>query len=185
MKSQGISGNFTEANVDALAVAVFKDEKVSTDALKQLDGLSGGLVSALLRAEEFKGDAGETTLVRFNPSGKGKASRLLLVGAGDRSDYKVSKVAEVAGAAARALRKVNVKSFALLPRSDAPATDVAQSAAMGVVTSHFELDKYKTKDKNDKSIQTFVLCVEGAKPADLKAGLSRGQAIGESINFTR
>jgi len=29
------------------------------------------------------------------------------------------------------------------------------------------------------------VCVDGAKPADLKTGISRGQAIGESMNFTR
>ena len=28
MKFQAITGNFTEANVEALAVAVFKDEKI-------------------------------------------------------------------------------------------------------------------------------------------------------------
>ena len=185
MKSQGISGNFTEANVEALAVAVFKDEKVSSGELKQLDDLTGGLVSALLKAEEFKGEPGDTTLIRFKPNGKVKASRLLLVGAGDRSEYKPAKVGEVAGAAARALRKLNVKSFALLARSNSDVSEVAQLAMRGVVTSQFELDKYKTKDKNDKSIQNFVLCIEGAKPADIKNGLSRGEAVGDSINFTR
>ena len=34
MKFQGISGNFTEANVDALAVAVFKGEKAAVGVLK-------------------------------------------------------------------------------------------------------------------------------------------------------
>src|SRR6185436_16661734 len=53
------------------------------------------------------------------------------------------------------------------------------------VTSQFELDKYKTKDKNDKSIANFVLCIEGAKPAELKNGLNRGEIIGDSMNFTR
>jgi leucyl aminopeptidase len=184
MKSQGISGNFTGANVDALAVAIFKDEKPSAGELKQLDNLSGGLLAELLKAEEFKGESGETTLLRF-PAKKGRANRLLLVGVGDRADYKVSKVADVAGAAARALKKLNVKSVALLPRCDAAAVEIAQNAMQGFVTSRFELDKYKTKDKNDKSIGTFVVCVEGAKPADLRSGLNRGQAIGESINFTR
>jgi leucyl aminopeptidase len=55
----------------------------------------------------------------------------------------------------------------------------------GAVTSQFELDKYKTKDKNDKSVDRFVLHVEGASGGDLKRGLSRGKAIGESVNFTR
>jgi Leucyl aminopeptidase len=185
MKSQGISGNFTDANVDALAVAVFKDEKAATGELKDLDKLTGGLVAALIKEGEFKGEKGDTALVRFTPSGSVKASRILLVGTGDKAEYKISDVAEVSGTATRFLRKRNLKSFALLARFEGDAGDIAQNAMQGFVTSQFELDKYKTKDKNDKAIETFVLCVEGAKPADLKNGLTRGQIIGESINYTR
>jgi leucyl aminopeptidase len=185
MKSQGITANFADANVDALAVAVFKDEKPSSGELKDLDKLTGGLVSDLIKAGEFKGETGDTALVRFAPKGSVKASRLLLIGAGDKADYKVSDVAIVAGTAERFLRKRNLKSFALLPRFEGNATEIAQNAMQGVVTSQFELDKYKTRDKNGKAVDSFVLCIDGAKPAELKDGLARGQAIGESINLTR
>lgn len=185
MKFQAISGNFSEANVEALAVAVFKDEKTTTGVLKDLDKLTGGLIASVIKTEEFKGDSGEAVLLRFAAKGKVKATRLLLLGAGEKGDYKAPAVATLAGTATRSLRKLNVKSFALLPRSDASATDVAQNAAQGFITSQFELDKYKTKDKNEKSVDTLVICVEGAKPADLKKGIERGQGIGDSMNFTR
>jgi leucyl aminopeptidase len=185
MKSQAITENFLEANVDALAVAVFKDEKPTTGVLKDLDKLTGGQISDLIKAEEFGGDAGEVELLRFPSGGKTKASRLLLIGVGDRIEYKAANVAILSGTATRALRKRNVKSFALLPRYEDDAQDAAKCAMQGVVTSQFELDKYKTKDKNTKSIDNFVLCVEGAKPADLKNGLKRGEIIGDSMNFTR
>jgi leucyl aminopeptidase len=185
MKSLGITGNFLEANVDALAVAVFKDEKASGGILKDLDKLTGGQISSVIKAEEFTGDAGEVEILRFSPNGKVKASRLLLIGVGDKNDYKAASVAVLSGTATRVLRKRNVKSFALLPRLDGDAEDVAKCAMQGVVTSQFELDKYKTKDKNVKSIANFVLCIEGAKPAELKNGLMRGEVIGDSMNFTR
>ena len=63
--------------------------------------------------------------------------------------------------------------------------EIAQAAAQGFVTSQFELDKYKTKDKNVKAVTGLTLCIDGAKPADLKNGLTRGQVIGDSMNFTR
>ena len=185
MKTQAITGNFQEANVDALAVAVFKDEKASSGVLKDLDKLTGGIVSSVIKNEEFKGEVNETALVRFAAKGKVKASMLLLIGVGDKSDYTTASVANVAGAATRFLRKRNVKSFALLPRSEGDAGETAQNAAQGFITSQFELDKYRTKDKNGKTVDTFVLCVEGASASDLKSGLSRGQIIGESMNFTR
>ncbi|MFZ1701680.1 MAG: leucyl aminopeptidase [Pyrinomonadaceae bacterium] len=185
MKFQGITGNFTEANVEALAVAVFKGEKTASGLLKDLDKLTGGLITSVIKSEEFKGDSGQTALLRFAASGKVKASRLLLVGVGAEKEYKPSGVATVAGTAARSLRKLNVKSIAVLPRGDANASETAQNAVQGFITSQFDIDKYKTKDKNDKSVSTLVVCVDGAKPADLKSGIARGEAIGESMNFTR
>ena len=185
MKTQAITGNFQEANVDALAVAVFKDEKASSGVLKDLDKLTGGIIASVIKNEEFKGEVNETALVRFAAKGKVKASMLLLVGVGEKTDYKAANVANVAGTATRFLRKRNVKSFALLPRLEDDAREVAQNAAQGFVTSQFELDKYRTKDKNGKTVDALVVCVEGASASELKDGLSRGQIIGESMNFTR
>ncbi len=185
MKFQAITDNFLEANVDALAVAVFKDEKASSGVLKDLDKLTGGQISSIIKSEEFTGEAGEAELLRFSPSGKIKANRLLLIGVGDRVEYKAANVAILSGTATRVLRKRNAKSFALLPRLEQDAEDTAKCAAQGVVTSQFELDKYKTKDKNTKSIDTVAVCIEGAKPADVKNGLKRGEIIGDSMNFTR
>ncbi len=184
MKFTGITGNFSEANAEAMAVAVFKGEKGTTDVLKDLDKITGGLIAALIKAEEFKGEAGETALVRFVPKGAVKASRLLLVGVGNKADYKTPNVCTLSGTATRFLRKRNITSFALLPRSE-DAAEAASQAVVGFITSQFELDKYKTKDKQDKVVSNLIVCVDGAKPADLKNGIARGQAIGESMNFTR
>lgn len=185
MKFQGISGNFTEAAVEALAVAVFKGEKTTAGLLKELDKLTGGLIADVVKAEEFKGDAGQTALLRFAPKGSVKASRLLLVGVGEAKDYKASSVGVFAGTATRYLRKRSVKSIALLPRGEADAVETAQNTVQAFITSQFEIDKYKTKDKIDKSVDSLVVCIDGAKPGDLKSGIARGQAIGESMNFTR
>ncbi len=185
MKTQGINVNFSEAGVEALAIAVFKQEKATSPTLKELDKLTGGLLAPIIKDEDFKGEVGETALIRFNAKGKVKASRLLLVGVGDKADYNASGVAGVSGAATRFLRKRNVKSFALNPRCDADASTVAQNAAQGFVTSQFELDKYRTKDKNTKSVDSLVVYVEGADESALKSGLARGVALGDSMNFAR
>src|SRR5688572_4328820 len=185
MEFQGISGNFTEAGVEALAVAIFKDEKPSSGILKELDKLTGGQISAVVKSEEFKGESGEALLLRLSAKGKMKSTRLLLVGVGDRKEFKTPDIAIAAGTATRYLRKCNAKSIAFSSRTDANAAEAAQLAAQGAVTSQFELDKYKTKDKNDKAVSKFVFHFEGASGGDLKRGLSRGKAVGESINFTR
>ncbi|MCY7347435.1 MAG: leucyl aminopeptidase [Pyrinomonadaceae bacterium] len=185
MKTQAITDNFQEAQVDALAVAVFKDEKPSSGLLKELDKLTGGNIASVIKTEEFTGESGDTAYFLFEPKGKIKASRLLLVGVGDRAEYKASDVSVLAGTAARNLQKRNIRSFALAPRADGDLSETATNAAAGVVTSQFELDKYKTSDKNKKAIDNFVLYVEGAKEKDLKDALNRGEIVGDSMNFAR
>ena len=185
MQTAAITGNFTEANVDALAIVVYKDEKSSSGVLKELDKLAGGHIASTLKTDEFSGDAGETCLLRLTPKGKLKASRLLLVGVGDKKDYKPSGVSIASGTATRVLRKFGVKSFAFSPRCDGPAVEIAQNTVQGAVTSQFELDKYKTKDKNDKAVNSIVVHIEGANAGEMKSGASRGSAVGESMNFTR
>jgi len=185
MDFQGISSNFPQAGVEALAITVFKGEKASSSALKDLDKLCNGHLATAIKSEEFKGEIGDTALIRLNPKGKVKASRLLIVGVGDQKDYKAAGVSVAAGTATRYLRKCNVKSFAFMPRFDGNAVEAVQNSVQAFITSQFELDKYKTKDKNSKAVSKLVVHVEGASSGDLKAGISRGQAIGDSMNFTR
>ncbi len=184
MEFQGIGSKFTSASVDALAVVVFKDDKATDGILKELDELTGGQVADTLKAKEINGGQGETALIRFSAKGV-KATRLLLVGCGERDKYKASSVSVASGTAARTLRKLNLKSFAFDARIDGDTVEIAQNAVQGVITSQFELDKYKTKDKNTKALAKFVVYVDGGKPADLKKGVERGQIIGDSMNFAR
>jgi hypothetical protein len=55
MKTQVFTGNYTEANVEAIAVAVFKDEKATSTFLKDLDKLTDGLIASVIKDEDFKG----------------------------------------------------------------------------------------------------------------------------------
>jgi len=185
MKSLAITGNFPEANVEALAVVVFKGEQATSNGLKELDSVSGGLLSSIIGSEEFKGESGETVLIRFAPKGKVRASRLLLIGGGEMSECQAHHVGIAAGTALRAFNKQKIKSLALSPRTSLDAAAVAQAAIQGAICSTFELDKYKSSERSKQTVNTFGVHVEGAKPNDVKRGLTRGEIIGESINFTR
>src|SRR5207237_7380954 len=101
----------SEADGQALAFAVFNDEKSDEAFLKDLDAAAGGLVRSVLESEELKGKEGETAYLHLSPSGGGmKAKRLLLVGVGERADYRAAQASQFAGAAVRHLRARNVKA---------------------------------------------------------------------------
>ena len=187
MEIQTSSGGFAEADVQALAVAVFKDEKADEGFLKDLDAASGGLVRSVLESEELKGKEGETAYLHLSPEGGGmKARRLLLVGAGERGDYRAAQASQFAGAAVRHLRARNVKAVGLVPRLEGVAGErVASAAVEGAVMGLFEPDKYRTIEKEERAVERLVVIVEGADGGELRRGAERGRIVGESVNFTR
>jgi leucyl aminopeptidase len=180
----GTPKSCNEIDAQALAVAVFKDEKPNSGLLKQLDAASAGMISEAIESEEFKGKLGDTAY--FQVSSKGlKARRILLIGCGDRDGYKASHITQMAGTATRFLRGKSVKTIAIVPRADGDAERIAQTVAAGAVMGLFELDKYRTIDKENREIKSVTVVIEGADKKAVERGAERGRIIGESTNFTR
>jgi leucyl aminopeptidase len=186
MNVEGTPGPYQEVDAHALAVPVFKDEKADGGFLKELDAASGGIVKSVIDSEEVKGKEGETAYLHLSPGGGLKARRLLLIGAGEKTEYHAARVSEFAGTAARFLRGKNVKSIAVVPRleSDDPEL-IAARVVEGAIIGLFEIDKYRTSDKEQKVIDRLVVVVDGADKDALARGVKRGQIVGESVNFTR
>jgi leucyl aminopeptidase len=188
MEIQTSTGTFGESDVQALAVAVFKDEKADEGFLRELDEATGGVIKSVIESEELKGKEGETIYIHLTgANGALKAKRLLLVGVGEREAYALGQVAQMAGTATRALRIRNAKSIGLIPRSD-EGVDIARSAESavgGAVMGLFEPDKYRTVDKEERTVERLVVIAEGADAAALARGAEHGRIIGEAVNFTR
>jgi leucyl aminopeptidase len=173
-----------EIDVQALVVPVFKDEKPAVGLLKKLDSAVGGLIASVIETEEFTGKEAETAY--FHLSGNGlKARRLLLIGCGERKDYKARQISQMAGSVARFLRSKSVKSIAIVPRTKANPEKTAQTVIEGAIMGLFEPDKYRTKDKEQRELEKIVVVIEGADQKALQHALERGRIVGESVNFTR
>jgi len=184
MRVEARSGRYQDVDVQAIAVAVFKDEKADEGFLKDLDAVAGGMVKAVIDSEELKGKEGETVYLHLPADAKLKTRRLLLIGAGEKQEHLAAQVSMVAGTAVRLLRAKNVKSIGYVSRADLDAEVSATAAVEGAIMALFDLDKYRTVDKDTKTVEQFVVISE-ADEQEIKRGVSRGQAIGESVNFTR
>ncbi len=185
MEIEGRSGPYKDVETQALAVGVFKDEKPDQGFLKDLDAVTGGVVKSVIESEELKGKESETVYLHLPPTVALKAKRLLLIGAGERADYQAPQVSQVAGTAARFLRDRNVKSIAIVPRLDGDAEVIAAKAVEGAIMSLFDLDKYRTVEKEQRFIDRLVVVIDGGDEQALARGVKRGQTVGESVNFTR
>jgi leucyl aminopeptidase len=184
MEAIGSSQSCTEINAQALAVAVFKDEKANAGLLKSLDSAAGGLISRVIKNEEFAAKPGETAY--FHLSGKGlKADRLLLIGCGDRDEYKAAQITQMAGTAVRFLRSKNAKTIAIAPRAEGETEKVAQTAMVGAIMGLFEPDKYRTQNKEERQLDRITVVIEGSDKKAVQQGAERGRIIGEAANFTR
>ncbi len=181
-------GKLASADVQAIAVAVFKDEQASEGVLSELDEASNGVIASVFETGEMKGKEGETTFVHLPANDKSdmKARRVLLVGVGERESYTAASVSQLAGTAARALRAKNIKTFALVPRaSEVEATESVKTAIEGTHIGLFDTDKYRTSDKEERTIERVVIHVEQGNEASLREALERGRIVGESVNFAR
>lgn len=185
MQVEANRGPIEELDVQALAVAVFKNEKTDTEFIKKLDELSGGLVGSALEAEEFSGKEGEQCYFHLVGNDKLKARRLLLIGVGEAGDYKNGQISQMAGTAIRSLRSKNAKTIAVLPRASGDAEQIASTAVQGAFIGLFDPDKYRTVEKEQKTIDRFVVVIDDADQAAIDRGAEVGRIVGESINFTR
>jgi leucyl aminopeptidase len=178
-------GKIEELDVQALAVAVFKDEKPGEGFLKRLDELSGGLVRSAIDAEEFAGKEGETAYFHLVGNNEMKFRRLMLVGVGEEKDYGSPQVSQMAGTAVRSLRSKKVKTIAVVPRGSGKDEETARKSVEGAFIAIFDPDKYRTVEKESKTVERLVVVVEEGDQAALDRGVRVGTIVGESINFTR
>jgi leucyl aminopeptidase len=185
MQIENTTGPYQEVDVQALAIAIFKDEKADDGFLKDLDAITGGVIRSVIESEELKGKEAETVYLHLMNNNDIKARRLLLVGVGDRDEYTTTQASQMAGTAARALRGKNAKSIAIVPRLEGKAEDIGSVVVEGAIMGLFEPDKYRTSDKEERNIERLVVVIDGADETDLKRGVERGKSIGESVNFTR
>lgn len=185
MQVEGRSGRYQDVEAQALAIVVFKDESVEESFLKELNELTEGVVKSVIDSKELTGKEGETVYLHLPANSRIKAQRLLLIGVGPQADYKVAEVNQVGGTVARLLRGKNVKSLALVPRAKGNPENIASVAVEGAIMGLFELDKYRTVDKEERVIDRLIVIDEGVDEDSLKRGVARGRIIGECVNFTR
>jgi leucyl aminopeptidase len=178
------SKRFYDVDADALVVTVYEGEDAEEGALKELDERADGVIRRLLGSDEMRGKPGDMVYIH-NP-GRIRARRVLLVGAGKREEFSFESVRKVTGSAARFLRSKGARSMAILRRSQLDIGNSAQAAVEGALCGLFELDKYKTDQKEERRIDELILvaAAEGSEEA-LAAGVERGRIIAEAINFAR
>ena len=175
---------FSELQVEALVVYVFEKETELKGTIRDVDRVTGGLITSLLSTKELTGKPFEYAYAR-NPEGL-QAKRIFVFGAGKKETFDLGQLRKLAGAIARTLRSKSILNFALLKRSAFDSAGAAQAVVEGIILAHFDIDRYKTDNEPKNPIQTVLLAGgdQARKPTILQA-IERGRIVAEAQNFAR
>jgi leucyl aminopeptidase len=113
------------------------------------------------------------------------AQRILFIGAGPRNKFCLAEFRKFAGAAARAAKSKNIKSFVLVLPELLEIVPAAQAAVEGIVTGDFDVDTYRS-DRKDQQLTDVTLAIPaGADAGPVYPAIAEGAVLAESQNFTR
>ena len=188
----------SQLDTECLVVPVL-DNGVAKDhapAAQTSDAAILSLAQPLVANKELTGKAFES-LWLFAPQGV-KARRILFLGAGKAKNYSSIELRKLAGAAVRAMKPKNLKSFALLApeswtgKGDSAAhndrgglTEAVRAIAEGIVAGNFDADYYKS-DRKDQQVHEATIVVGASEDQKaLQSSLQQGIVVGESQNFAR
>jgi leucyl aminopeptidase len=176
--------DYREITCDLLAYPVFEEETAEFASLEDLNRLTNGAVQSMLSSGEFKPETYQTCRI-FRPVGL-EARYLLLVGAGKKSQFSPSRLREIAGVAVRNAKSVGAKTLAFLCRGDHSAKLASRLAAEGAIYANYEFDIYKTRNKDQRDIDSFwVLFEPNMSGEGVMESIRRGTIVGETTNFSR
>lgn len=179
-----IANDYARVKTDCLVLGCFSDQKrwpgsLPTTTRKQLTALQG--------SGDLSGKPEETRWLYQN-SGV-SAGRILLIGCGPRADWDEKGYRAFLGAAARQLLRSPVKTaaFALPGKVHGRAGGWhASQLASTLTTSTYRYHRTLSKPAAKPSLHRVNLLQDSSRgQAQLKAGLQRGQAIGNGINTAR
>ncbi|HEV2881433.1 MAG TPA: leucyl aminopeptidase [Pyrinomonadaceae bacterium] len=174
---------------DATAFCVFTDEpRLPLGAA--LEDAPRRTIEDLLRAGEFKGEAGDAVIIHTRdatamPHG---ARRVLLVGLGGHEDFSPSALRRAAGVAVRRAREARVKHLQLMLPDvlESNASELVRVAAEGAHLGFYENDFYQRHDEDDQStLEHFTIAARARDEHFLRVALERARIVAEATNWAR
>jgi len=132
---------------------------------------------------DFGGKANETALL-YGQSGP--ASRILLVGLGERDHFTPEKLRRAAATVARRARtlKLQTAAFSLPEVPDTPTCEIARTIAEGARLGLYRFDRHKSA-ANGHDLETFWIVADEGELEDATEGAELGSKVAEGAVLAR
>jgi leucyl aminopeptidase len=188
-----LQGAPQEAHVDLFAFTTFGDP--SKDSFfKSIDSALNGVLSDVAKSESFEGKTGQSIVIHTH--GRIPAKRILVVGAGGRSEFANHHIRDIAATIAQTANKASAASvgFVLPAIGGGREQALAQLVAEGIHLGTYKFGRYLTGEdhKRPMALKQFgvFLDTKGKKPTAAQAkvfttAVTRGTQIAQAVNHAR
>jgi len=178
--------NLETVKSPCLVVGVNEKRKL-TNSAQQLDDLSGGFISRILRRGDINGASGDELMLHNVPNLK--AERVLLVGCGKASELTHQRFSTILGNVSGSLSKANIKN-AVISLTDLDNKTLSQTLQVRLATEALHHSNYRFSELKDKpsSFTKATLHFADKRAAAMKKAklaVQIGNAIGLGRNTAR
>lgn len=160
-------------------------DKITDPKLRELDEVTLGAVTTLLKSGEFTGKEGELASL-YNPGGF-EADRVVMVGLGDRTKVNADSFRKAAGIASR-YKGLKSSTSAAFYLGKTEKEDYFQAAIEGYLLGSYRLLEFKSgEDSKDKDLLTEVTFLVGNKKSlrRVEKAVEKGRVFAECQNLVR
>jgi len=174
---------------DLLVLGCFSDSKKPDEVGKAVDEKLGGAIRRLLKLGDFKG-AAKTQAVLYG-EGKIAATRVMLIGLGERKKITLDTIRKAAASATNKAVGLKLKSVALALHGavgDAYDTStVARVMAEGAYFGSYRYDEFVTASENGRlgALKIEIVDADAKRIKALDRGLGQGAVIGRAQSYAR
>ncbi|MDO8618100.1 MAG: leucyl aminopeptidase [Candidatus Uhrbacteria bacterium] len=180
-----------DQSCDLLVLHLFQGEKPLEGAGGAMDKELGGLISQLLKQDQFEGKLGEWFI--FSTLGKAKAQKIAVIGLGDRTKFDLDAVRKIGAHIIRHGRDAKAKSvMTVLPGMgvvDFSTREVAEALAEGLRLGAYRFHAYKGKSFQEKEkldVKQVIVCErERGKIAPAERGLVEARILADATILAR
>ena len=181
--------DFSECKTDLMAIGHFSDAKGLDALARDIDRKLAGQISRLIKLGDFKGKVGTDAIVYGND--KIGASRVLLIGLGEKKKATLDTLRRAAAAVAKKSIAMKVENISLaLHRAFAGRFDLAMMGrvcAEGIHFGSYQYDEFVTDSENGRldSLKCTLVEPDSVKTKKLLKGLASGTIIGKAQSYAR
>ncbi|MBI3546130.1 MAG: leucyl aminopeptidase [Gammaproteobacteria bacterium] len=182
------SGTPEKQRSGCIVAGVFETRKLSAVA-QQIDEVTQGAISAILRRGDLEGKPGQTLLL--HNLAQLPSERVLLVGCGREKEFNENRYREIIAKSISALRDTGASEItSYLTELEVKGRDISwkvRQAVEIIESSLYRFDQMKSKPNNNRrALRRVILAVP--KRSDLGTGeqaIKEGQAIADGVKLAR